>query len=147
MLSQQEADSLIAELKEIREISGPIAFPQPGDRQKLDLVSTDGAHSFVVDISRKGYMNFVKKCTYQGRFQKDVILLRLDVDGPEHTNPDGETLPRTHLHIYREGQGDRFAIPVPPDMTNTSDLFQTLIDFLSYFKTINANDLEIETVI
>ena len=146
MLSQEEADTLINELKEIRNLNGPISFPGPGSYQKLDLVSPDGDHSFIVDIQRKGYMNYIKKCTYQGRFRKDIILLRLDIDGPEHTNPDGEKLPKTHLHVYKEGCGDKFAIPVPPDIKDTDDLIQTLIDFLIYFKATNTNDLEIEMV-
>lgn len=147
MLTQEEANSLIEELKEIRNLHGLIAFPGPGSYQKLELISSDGKRSFLVDIQRKGYMNYIKKCTYQGRFRKDVILLRLDVDGPEHTNPDGEKLPKTHLHVYREDCGDRFAIPIPPDFKDTNDLIQTLIDFLVYFRTTNAESLEIESVI
>ena len=146
MLSQEEANSLIEYLKEIKDLSETFPFPQPGEDKKLDLVSSDGKHAFIVDINRKGYINFSRKCTYQGRYQKDVILLRLDVDGPEHTNPDGTILPKTHLHIYREGFGDRFAIGLPSDINNTNDLIQTLIDFLKYFKTTNADNLEIETV-
>ena len=147
MLSQKEADALIEVLKEIKDLSGTFPFPQPGDHKKINLVSADGKHSFIVDINRKGYINFIKKCTYQGRYQKDIILLRLDINGPEHTNPDGEVLPGTHLHVYREGFGDRFAIAVPPDIGNTTDFVQTLIDFLVYFRTTNANSLEVETVI
>ena len=113
---------------------------------KLDLVSSDGEHSYIVDIQRKGYINYIKKCTYQSRFRKDVILLRLDVEGPEHTNPSGEKLPSTHLHVYREGLDDKFAIPAPPEFSNTDDLIQTMIDFLVYFKTTNTDSLEIETV-
>ena len=148
MLTQEEADNLISELKEIREISGAIPFPEPGIYQKLDLVSSDRERTYIVDIQRKGYMNYVKKCTYQGRYRKDIILLRLDIDGPEHTNPgpDGEKLPKNHLHIYREGLDDKFAIPVPPNIKDTDDLIQTLIDFLAYFKVTNADSLEIETV-
>lgn len=111
------------------------------------MISSDGKYSFIVDVNRKGYINFLKKCTYQGRYQKDVTLLRLDIDGPEHTNPDGSILPRTHLHIYREGFGDRFAIAVPPEIKNTDDLIETLIEFLEYFSVSNTNKLEIETVI
>ncbi len=146
MLSQEEADTLINMLKEIEDTSSPLSFPQPGQGRKLDLKSSDGKHSFVVDINRKGYINFTKKCTYQSRYQKDTVLLRLDVAGPKHTNPDGEILPETHFHIYREGYGDKYAFAVPPEIINADDLVQTLIDFLSYFKTTNVNDLDIETV-
>lgn len=146
MLSQEEADSLIEALKEIKDLSGTFPFPRPGEYKKIDLLSQDGKHSFVVDVNKKGSINFSKKCTYQGRYQKDIPLLRLDVEGPEHTNPDGEVLPKTHLHVYKEGLGDRFAIAVPSDFSNTEDLVQTLIDFLIYFKASNADSLEIEMV-
>lgn len=146
MLSQEEANNLIEELKEIKGASGTFPFPQVGEGKRIDLRSLDGKHDFIVDVNRKGSINLLKKCTYQGRYQRDNILLRLDVEGPEHTNPDGEVLPPTHLHIYTEGYGDRFAIAVPPDFLNTEDLIQTLIDFLTYFKASNAGSLEIETV-
>ena len=147
MLSQEEANSLIEYLKEIKDLSGTFPFPRPGEHKKIDLISSDGKYSFIVDVNRKGYINFLKKCTYQGRYQKDVTLLRLDIDGPENTNPDGCILPRTQLHIYREGFGDRFAIAVPPEIKNTDDLIETLIEFLEYFSVSNTNKLEIETVI
>lgn len=147
LLTQQEADSLIEILKNIKDIEPTFTFPFPGDYKKLDLVSEDGRHAFIVDVNRKGNINFIKKCTYQGRYQKDTPLLRLDIEAPEHTNPDGVTVPGNHMHIYREEYGDRFAIPIPPEIINPDDLFQTLIDFLVYFKTTNAKLLEIETVI
>ena len=31
----------------------------------------------------------MEKCTYQGRYQKSITLLRLDIGAAEHTNPDG----------------------------------------------------------
>lgn len=146
MLSQQEADALIEMLKNIKKVESPFTFPFPGECRKLDLISEDGKQSFIVDVNRKGNINFIKKCTYQGRFQKDIPLLRLDLEGPEHTNPDGELVSGNHMHIYRENFGDRFAIPVPPEIIDPNDMFKTLIDFLSYFKATNAKLLEIEMV-
>ncbi|NQU21722.1 MAG: hypothetical protein HQ567_10595 [Candidatus Nealsonbacteria bacterium] len=59
-------------------------------------------------------------------------MLRLDVDGPPHQNPDGEEMPSPHLHVYREGYGDKWAVPVPAEFTDTSDLVCTLRDFMKY---------------
>jgi hypothetical protein len=37
--------------------------------------------------------------------------MRLDLDGPPHRNPDDEEIPWPHLHVYREGYGDKWASP------------------------------------
>jgi hypothetical protein len=55
----------------------------------------------------------------------------LDLDGPPHRNPDDVEVPCPHLHIYREGYGDRWAIPAPIDRyANTEDLFLTFEAFI-----------------
>jgi hypothetical protein len=64
----------------------------------------------------------VSKCTYQERYAVIEILLRLDIDGPPHQNPDGVDVPCPHLHVYREGYGAKWAMPLPADFTNPSDL-------------------------
>lgn len=147
MLTQQEADELIAALKHIRAEDAQFPFPAPGQSARLNLYAKDSKQEFIVDVNRRGYLNLVKRCTYQGRYHKDIILLRLDVAGPEHTNPDGQVLPGTHLHIFREEYADKYAVPIPPEIVNPDDLYQTLIDFLTYFKTINTDILEMQTVI
>jgi len=59
--------------------------------------------------------------------------MRLDLDGPPHRNPDDAEVPCPHLHIYREGHGDRWAIPAPTDRyPNTQDLFLTFEAFMNH---------------
>jgi len=41
-------------------------------------------------------------------------------------------MPSPHLHVYREGYGDKWAVPVPAEFTDTSDLVCTLRDFMKY---------------
>ena len=49
-------------------------------------------------------------------------------------NPDGTTVGVPHLHVYREGYGDRFAYEVPPDMLkNPDDPLQVFLDFLAAY--------------
>ena len=66
--------------------------------------------------------------------KKTILLVRLDVAGPPHLNPDGETIEGTHIHIYREGFGDRWAYPVrfEDNFSDLSDPFITLEDFMRY---------------
>lgn len=79
------------------------------------------------------------------RYRRDEILLRLDINGPPHTNPDGEEISSNHLHIYREGFEDSWAIPIPSNIfKNTTDLVQILIEFLEYCKVVNIGQLSIQ---
>ena len=62
-----------------------------------------------------------------------MILARLDFASP-HRNPDGTAVGVPHLHVYREGYGDKFAYEVPPGMLkNPTDPLQVLLDFLETY--------------
>ena len=52
--------------------------------------------------------------------------------GPPHRNPDGEEIGTPHIHVYREGYGDKWALPLPADFRSVADLGTTLDDFLRY---------------
>jgi len=89
--------------------------------------------SFLVDVNRKGRIR-LSKCTYQERYEVVEILLRLDVAGPPHVNPDGQEVVAPHLHVYSEGFGDKWARPAPPAFSSTENLPKTLDHFLKYCK-------------
>lgn len=73
------------------------------------------------------------KATYQDRARQVIILMRLDLDGPPHRNPDGTEIPCPHLHRYREGYGDKWADPAPVGRyTDTFDLFSTFEAFMQH---------------
>ena len=73
------------------------------------------------------------KGRYQSRARNVVVLLRLDFGGSPHRNPDGTELPCPHLHIYREGFADKWAVAVPHDkFGNIDDAWQSLADFMKY---------------
>lgn len=91
------------------------------------------------------------KCSYQERYKGTIILVRLDVDGPPHTNPDvqnvplphlapynGLTLQCPHLHLYVEGFMDKWAIPAPIDkFPQTGDIYSTVDDFFRFCNIID----------
>lgn len=59
--------------------------------------------------------------------------MRLDFGGAPHRNPDDQEIGSPHLHLYREGYGDKWAFPVPIEhFPRTSDLWETLEDFLRF---------------
>jgi len=131
MLTQQEADELMALDKRFVD-ADPVEFPGPGGSLVRSLMSLDGRESFLLDVNRRGRIRLTK-CTYQERYAATIILVRLDLGGPPHTNPDGTELPCSHLHRYREGYEDRWAKSLPTNVfTDTSDLCATLEEFLSF---------------
>ena len=91
----------------------------------------DRRELFSLDVNRSTLK--LTKATFQNRARQDVVLLRLDVAGAPHTNPDGSEVACPHLHIYREGYGDKWAIPSPPELLNLDDsLYLVLHKFMDY---------------
>lgn len=101
----------------------------------LPLTSVDQRQTFAVDVNRRSIA--ISKCTFNGRTRGSIVLARLDLGGAPHRNPDGEELPCPHLHLYREGYGDKWAFPVPPEAFSDLDSLRTTCDeFLAYFNVI-----------
>ena len=107
---QSQADSLLA-MSKVKVDDSRWQFPDPGSSLIIPLVSIDQRESFTLDI-RRGRINLTKG-TFQNRYRQVVILARLDFGGPPHRNPDGTEIGSNHLHIYREGFGDKWAIDAP----------------------------------
>lgn len=129
MLTQSEADALIAMEKTFLR-SRAIRIPA-GTDQTYDLIGSDERERFLLDIWR-GTLR-ISKVKYQTRGRKVVVLVRLDIDGAPHTNPDGATIGGTHLHIYREGFEDKWAYPIDPaEFSDVSDIYNALADFCQY---------------
>lgn len=134
-LPQEEADELIA-MEKFRTSRRLWEFPQPGEGVHIPLISADHKHDFILDFQR-GRIN-LKKATYQNRVYQVVPLVRLDVGGQPHRNPDDVEVPGPHIHLYREGYGDKWAFPLPPEFTDPSDLALTLEQFLWYCNVVDA---------
>ena len=147
MPTQSEADALI-KLPKIKNSSDSYDFPLPGKNLTISIISQDERENFLIDINRGRIQ--LKKCTYQERYQTIIILVRLDVDGPSHTNPEvvdaplpsltpynGQTIDCPHLHLYVEGFMDKWAIPAPnSNFPDTTDLYRTLQDFFRYCNVV-----------
>jgi hypothetical protein len=129
-LTQTEADALIGMEKQYTEVAR-LSFPAPGDRLTIPLLSVDKREQFILSATR--FQIKITKASYQKRARQVIVLMRLDLDGAPHRNPDGEELPCPHLHIYREGYGDKWAIPAPVDRyPDTLDLFPTFEAFMKH---------------
>ncbi len=129
-LTQAEADALIAMEKHCLG-NQYWNYPGLGGSIGIPLVSPDMREDFVLDVSR-GKIDLLKG-TYQNRSRQIIALVRLDFGGPPHRNPDGEEVPSPHLHVFREGYGDKWAVPVPADsFPNMHDLWRSLEDFMLF---------------
>jgi hypothetical protein len=106
-LTQTEADALIA-MGKYRVNDDRWDYPMSGGSISVPLISADRRENFILDVSR-GKINLAKG-TYQNRARQVVVLVRLDFGGQPHRNPDGEELQSPHLHVYREGYGDKWAV-------------------------------------
>lgn len=129
-LTQAEADALIAMAKH-RVDNTEWNCPDLGGGISMPLVSPDRREQFVRDV-RRGRIDLAKR-TYQNRGRQVVVLVRLDFGGAPHRNPDGHEVGSPHLHLYREGYGDKWAVPAPGDQFgDLLDAWQTLDDFMRY---------------
>ena len=122
-ISQAEADALIA-MEKHRADAKESFFPEEGGRLAIALTSTDNRENFMLDITCARIK--LTKATYRNRARQAIILMRLDLDGPPHRNPDDQEIPCPHLHVYREGYGDKWAMRAPLERyPNVQDLFST----------------------
>ncbi|NTW49757.1 MAG: hypothetical protein HGB19_08545 [Chlorobiales bacterium] len=129
-LTQTEADHLIA-LEKMRVDDARHAYPSPGGALSIPLISINKKEDFLLDIHKSRID--LKKGKYQPRARQTIPLVRLDFGGAPHTNPDGTSIPCPHLHIYREGFGDKWADPAPIDVfTDLANLYQTLVQFMEF---------------
>lgn len=139
-VDQATADALIATPK-VRVNDEVSHYPGAGGYLTLPLLSSDGRESFHLDI-RRGGIDLLKG-TYQNRARQVVVLVRLDFGGAPHRNPDGREVPSPHLHIYREGYGDKWAFEVPRDrFSQIQDTWQTLQDFMRFCNVIDPPNIQ-----
>jgi hypothetical protein len=131
-LTQDEAEALRV-MEKHRVDDRRHSFPLGGESLAVPLQSADRQEQFFLDINRRGRRIDLRKVTYQNRARQSVVLVRLDLGGPPHRNPDGVDIPCPHLHEYREGFGDKWAFPVPRDrFSRTGDLRGALEDFMQF---------------
>ena len=129
-LTQAEADALVA-MEKHRVNDDQSDFPMGGQSVVLPLQSADRREQFLLDLSR-GRIDLLK-VKMQNRGRQVIVLVRLDLGGAPHLNPDGEEVPVPHLHVYREGYGDKWAAPVPASkFSNVDDVWATFEDFMRF---------------
>jgi hypothetical protein len=130
MLIQSEADQLMQMIKHFVHPPPTIVIP-PGADDSYELAGPNDRERFLLDVWRGTYR--LSKLKFQNRVRTAIVLVRLDVDGAPHTNPDGERLGGTHLHLFKEGYDDKWAYPLDSQVFPLlSDPGKTFHDFCTY---------------
>lgn len=138
-LTQAEADTLI-EIEKHRIDETSYSFPRLGGSIAIPLISANKREQFLLDISQ-GRIDLAK-VKYQNRARQIVILVRLELNSAPHRNPDGEEIASPHIHIYKEGYGDKWAYPIPEKFADINDPWQSLEDFMSYCNIIEPPEIQ-----
>ena len=129
-LTQREADSLLKMEKYYQGPKKRFVFPGLSNSLRIPLHSHDKKEKFTLDIacSRISF----EKNTFQTRARKVVVLVRLDLGGHPHRNPDGQEPECPHLHLYKEGYDDKYAFPLPREFMGISYTSEFLGAFMDY---------------
>jgi len=143
VLSQFEIEYLLDVLKELSE-KQPLVFPSVYDSKDYSVISEDKRNKFTLTANRKGH-KIITTCTFQNMHQSGNILLRLDLSGSPHTNPDGHRIDGPHLHIAKEGFGDSWAYIVPKEITiDIDNPLDSFINFLEYCKVKDVKHISFQ---
>ena len=130
VIPQAEADALLA-LEKHRIDDTIHQFPFQGGRLRIELQSPDKRETFLLEVTRS-QIELVKG-TYQNRARSVVVLARLDFGGAPHRNPDDQEIACPHIHLYKEGFGDKWAFPLPPSaFADLVDRWQLFNDFMAF---------------
>ncbi|PTE87573.1 hypothetical protein BUY89_14580, partial [Staphylococcus equorum] len=102
--------------------------------EKQDIVSFELGLEYFITIKR-GNIEV-------DRFSISIIfkethhtLVRIDIKGGSHTNPDGEIAPESHIHIYNNKYDikDKFAYPINiKNLPYIYNLYNAYLYFLDY---------------
>lgn len=138
-ISQREADDLLA-MEKIALTFEAINFPDFGSAVTVPLISTDGSEEFYLDV-RRNRIN-VNKGTIQNRARTVIILARLDIGGAPHRNPDGVEIGCPHLHLYREGFGDKWALDATPLIGANADHWSAYQQFIRFCNIVRPPNFQ-----
>jgi hypothetical protein len=107
-----------------------------GMNAEINFQSTAGPERFRLIIERHRFNP--QHAKYQFMTASSDGLLRLEIDGPTHWNPDDEEIPCPHIHRYREGAGLRWAMPITDQFGDPSDLVAGLTWFMGYCNIVQV---------
>lgn len=110
-----------------------------------ELLSDKYGDIFKIDMKRSCIE--LKLVNLNTRAYESIVLARLDINDREHKNPDGRIIPRTHIHLYREGYNSRFAFdPKELGFKDLDNVTSLIFQFLDFCK-IKKGNIKIQEVL
>lgn len=140
-MTKAEFDELHKIKKYLEVDESGIIWPARGKKLIIPCYSLDDKEQFEININTSKIK--IEKVTYQQLYCDKTILYRIDNDGPRHQNPDGEFIDCPHIHIYKDGYGDKWAYPLAEYIsTNSNDILVLFKSFLSYINVIDVPNIK-----
>ena len=142
-LAQHVADALFAMEKHCVS-DDVITFKRLGQSEKIRLVSADESEHFLLDLTRG--RQSLTQITIQNRARQEVVLVRLDINGPPHRNPRSkEFIYGPHLHFYRENYNDKWAKPVPTNIfSDINSELTTMREFMEFCNITRPPNIKLQ---
>ncbi|WP_298014080.1 DUF6978 family protein [uncultured Megasphaera sp.] len=145
-LTQREADTL-REIEKAFINPASVRLPERQEKQIYNLWyrRNDRRKDDMAISAFRGKKN-PRKVSFRLLYAQGIMLARIDTqDITSHTNPDGTRIEplEPHIHIYKEGYGDKFAYPLPTEFNHTDDIIGLFMDFLAYSNVINRDQVHL----
>lgn len=143
-MTRAEAQGLIQVLKKILQ-QGRLTLPQSGSQARFELCSVFSDKDRFTVVANRSSRIRKDRYTLILLYGKDKGILRIDIGGPNHTNPDGTVVPCPHIHIQKKDSGkwDAWAMDIPAVFGNVEDRIETFKVFLQYCNVNNIASIEI----
>lgn len=141
-MTNEEAKILIDVAKRIRD--RVILLPEKGETGYYRADDLAKIRKFTLQVYR-GRRNS-KKNYFSLFYRKNIMLLRVDTDGPgKHYNSDGSIIPAhtPHIHLFDEKNQCHDAILLPDSFRNPDDALKMMQDFLAYIHVVHLVDIQI----
>lgn len=111
----------------------PVKLPVAGISKIYNIESTSSDDKFFLDVDRRGKIELSKYKIQQRYAISKLPLVRIDINSPPHTNPDGSKISRNHIHIYKEVEFDTGNLPWAYELNSISGFSGMPVDFISIF--------------
>ena len=128
-LSQLEADSLMS-VKKLFEDKSAITVNRPYKVERKLVSATNVSDIFYLNINETA-IEFGKYTVNNRFFSIPLVRICIDTDGV-HENPDGKHIKGSHIHIYKEKYGDKFAKTLSECNITGTTTVQILTQFLEF---------------
>jgi len=138
-LTQQEADGLML-VKKLFENKAAIIVNRPYKEERRLISSTNNSDIFYLNINETA-IEFGKYTANNRFFSIPLVRICMDKDSV-HENPGGELIKGSHIHLYKEKFGDKFATDLSLCNITGTTTVQVLGQFLAF---CNIEAIEIKT--